>query len=94
MKWLIISLIFLFCSCDCPNNESTKPQSVSPDYTVLPITKCYKVKNSSNQTLTTLYEVEFEGHLYILNTWNDYRLEHALHCPCQKSIEPTFSIFQ
>lgn len=90
MRVIILSFILLLCSC-CPVDSNQKKDEI-----VVNCSNKYKIYKDNYGTVAILYECELRGHVFLVNTWNEYSVFHAPWCPCRQtqSITTTESIFE
>lgn len=92
MRVIILSFILLLYSC-CPVDNNNNNSTQKKNETVVNCSNKYKIYRDNYGTVTILHEFELHGHVFLVNTWNDYKLIHAPWCPC-KQTSTTESIFE
>lgn len=94
MRVIILSFILLLCSC-CPV-DSSNSSNEKKDEIVINCSNKYRIYQDNYGTVAILREFELNGHIFLVNTWNDYKLIHAPWCPCKQlqSTTTTESIFE
>ena len=81
---IILITIILFNSCDCGCGVNSSKE-VDTDFTAIKI-EMYDKDTHKYKGYVTLYEFEYEGHVYLIKISGNGGMVHSPNCPCHKTV--------